>query len=58
MRSTLDGADIVFLGPDNGVGRETERQATFSEIRLLRKPVRAIVFITVPSRSMTHDTLL
>jgi hypothetical protein len=57
-RSALDGADIVFLDPDNGVGRETEKHATFSEIRLLRRPERAIVFITFPGRSMTHDALL
>ncbi|MGH7120830.1 MAG: hypothetical protein ACREFP_17900 [Acetobacteraceae bacterium] len=57
-RNALDGANIVFLDPDNGVGRETEKHATFSEIRLLRKPERAIVFITFPGRSMTHDALL
>ena len=47
-RSALDGANIVFLDPDNGVGAETEKHATFTEIRLLRKPGRAIVFITFP----------
>jgi hypothetical protein len=57
-RSALDGADIVFLDPDNGIGEETEKYATFSEIRLLRKPGRAIVFITFPGRSMKHDALL
>jgi hypothetical protein len=57
-RSALDDADIVFLDPDNGVGAETQKHATFSEIRLLRKPGRAIVFITFPGRSMKHDVLL
>ena len=57
-RSALDSADIVFLDPDNGIGEETEKHATFSEIRLLRKPGRAIVFITFPGRSMKHDALL
>jgi hypothetical protein len=57
MQSTLDRADIVFLDPDNGVGRETEKHATFLEIRLLRKPGRTIVFITFPGRIM-HDLLL
>ena len=33
------------------------KQATFSEIRLLRKPGRAVVFITFPGRSLTHDVL-
>ncbi|GAA5264899.1 hypothetical protein ACOSOMT5_P1324 [Acidiphilium sp. MT5] len=57
-RSALDSADIVFLDPDNGIGEETEKHATFSKIRLLRKPGRAIVFITFPGRSMKHDALL
>jgi hypothetical protein len=57
-RRALNGADIVFLDPDNGIGAETEKHATFSEIRLLRKPGRAIVFITFPGRSTKHDTLL
>lgn len=57
-RAALNGADIVFLDPDNGVGRETEKHATFSEIRMLRKPDRAIVFISFPGRSMKHDALV
>jgi hypothetical protein len=57
-RSALDGADIVFLDPDNGLGGETQKHTTFAEIRLLRKPERAIAFITFPGRSMTHDALL
>jgi hypothetical protein len=57
-RSVLDSADIVFLDPDNGVGGETEKHATFTEIRLLRRSGRAIVFITFPGRDMTHDALL
>jgi hypothetical protein len=57
-RSALKGADIVFLDPDNGIGAETKKHATFSEIQLLRKPGRAIVFITFPGRSMKHDALL
>ncbi len=57
-RTALDGADIVFLDPDNGIGAESEKHAKFSEIRLLRKPARAIVFITFPGRTMPHDVLL
>ena len=30
-RSALDRADIVFLDPDNGVGDETEKHATFGD---------------------------
>lgn len=57
-RNALDGADLVFLDPDNGIGAESEKHATFSEIRLLRKPGRAIVFITFPGRNLKHDALL
>lgn len=56
-RSKLDGADIIFLDPDNGIGDETQKHATFSEIRLLRRPGRAIVFISFPRR-MKHDAQL
>ena len=57
-RSALDSANIVFLDPDNGIGAETEKHATLAEIRLLRKPGRAIVFITFPGRNLKHDALL
>jgi len=57
-REVLSGANIVFLDPDNGLGGETEKHATYSEIRLLRKPGRAIVFIIFPGRNMPHDALL
>lgn len=56
-RSALDGANIVFLDPDNGIGEESEKHATFSEIRLLREPGRSIVFITFPGR-VKHDVQL
>lgn len=57
-RAALDGADIIFLDRDNGFGGETEKHAPFSEIRLLRKPGRAIVVITFPGRNIPHDALL
>jgi len=57
-RRALDSANIIFLDPDNGVGAETEKHATLTEIQLLRKPGRAIVFITFPGRTMKHDALL
>ena len=46
-RSALDGADIVFLDPDNGIGGDTEKHATFAEIRLLRQRGRAIGMSTL-----------
>lgn len=57
-RSALGGANIVFLDPDTGIGEETKKHATFAEIRLLREPGRAIVFITFPGRNLKHDALL
>ncbi|MGJ4935142.1 hypothetical protein [Bradyrhizobium sp. HKCCYLRH3083] len=57
-RTAFDGADIVFLDPDNGIGADSEKQATLSEIRLPRKPDGAIVFITFPGRTMPHDAIL
>lgn len=48
-------ADIVFLDPDNGLGSETAKHATYAEVRQLRRPGRSIAFITFPGRSATHD---
>ena len=47
----------VFLDPDNGVGEDGEKHATCSEIRLLRKPGRAVAIITFPKR-VKHDIQL
>lgn len=58
LRATLNAADIVFLDPDNGLGTETEKHATYEEVRLLRRAGRMIAFITFPGKTMTHDALL
>jgi hypothetical protein len=57
-RAALDRADLVFLDPDNGLGGETIKHATFSELRFLRRPGRAIIFITFPGRTMPHNQLV
>lgn len=57
-RDTLARADLVFLDPDNGLGSETEKHATYAEIRRLRRPGRTLVFISFPGRSMKHDDLV
>jgi hypothetical protein len=45
-------ADLVFLDPDNGVGRVGKRHATLDEVRLLRRPgQRALVLIKFPGRT-------
>lgn len=54
-RKALDGADVVFLDPDNGLGDSSVKHATYSDVRRLRKPGRSIVFITFPGRSSHHE---
>ena len=49
-RQALEAADVVFLDPDNGIGRETPKHATMAELRDLRRPGRSLVFITFPGR--------
>jgi hypothetical protein len=57
-RSDLYDADLVFLDPDNGLSeKSTLKHATFEDIKMLRQPGRAIVFITFPGR-IKHDILL
>lgn len=56
-RFSLETADLIFLDPDNGIGPETEKHATLDELRLLRSPGRAIVFITFPGRRPHADIL-
>ena len=50
----LGECDLVFLDPDNGLGTDPEKHATFEEVKRLRKAGRAIVFITFPKR-IKHD---
>jgi hypothetical protein len=57
-REILEPADLVFVDPDNGLGNETKKHATLAEVRKLRRAGRAIVLITFPGRSTTHDLLL
>ena len=39
-----------IVGAESGVGKETKSYAIFSEIRLLRKLGRAVVFIKFPGK--------
>jgi hypothetical protein len=57
-RDALEVADLVFLDPDNGLGDDPEKHAYLSEIQQLRRPGRAIVFITFSGRIMKHDALV
>lgn len=53
-RSQLEAADLIFLDPDNGLGT-TSKHVTLGEIQNLRKPGRAIVFISFPGMNGSHD---
>ncbi len=53
-RIALDGCDLVFLDPDNGLGRATRKHATLAEIHALRDSKRTIVLISFPHRNNTH----
>ncbi len=57
-RAALADTDIVFLDPDNGLGKETPKHAAWPEIRALRHPGRTLVFITFPGRTKPHAVLL
>lgn len=57
-RAALTNADIVFLDPDNGLGKETPKHAAWPELRALRHPGRTLTFITFPGRTKPHAVLL
>ena len=56
--AALEGADIVFLDPDNGLGDSGKKHATYSELLRLRGSGRPIAFITFPGRQFTHDVMV
>jgi len=53
-RLVLANADLVFLDPDNGIGRPSKKHATLSELTALRHPGRSLGFIAFPHRNSTH----
>lgn len=58
MRTAVQAADIIFVDPDNGVGKAGPRHAGFDEIALLRRPGLAIVLISFPGRHQKHGDQL
>jgi hypothetical protein len=54
MKSKLREANIIFLDPDNGLGRATKRHTTVAEVAAMRQPGRAIVVIKFPGRGGNH----
>ena len=55
MRKILQGSDLVFLDPDNGVGPATERNTTVAEVAAMRRAGRAVVLIKFPGRQQKHS---
>jgi hypothetical protein len=58
MRSSLDNANLVFLDPDNGLGRPSRKHATIDDIANLRRSGRTVCFIVFPGRTHPHDRLV
>lgn len=54
MKVVLQGASIIFLDPDNGVGRVSKRHTTIEEVAAMRQLGRAVVLIKFPGRE-NHD---
>lgn len=52
--ASLERASLVFLDPDNGIGKATERHATLTEIASVRGDRRAVVLIKFPPRTEKH----
>jgi hypothetical protein len=50
MRVCLESSELVFLDPDNGLGMNSKKHATFEEIRSLKRLGRVVIFITFPGR--------
>ncbi len=54
MKSMLREASIIFLDPDNGLGRVTKRHTTVAEVAAMRHSGRAIALIKFPGRGENH----
>ena len=65
MRAELSAGNLIFLDPDNGIGNDSDKHASMSEIEMLRERGRSVVLITFPERKKhpkqvqdLHTTLL
>ena len=54
LKDRLNGCSLVFLDPDNGLGKGGKLHATTEEIRGIRQERRAVVLISFPGR-VQHD---
>lgn len=54
MVEDLDESDLIFLDPDNGLGRHRTKHARVADLVALRRPRRALAIIKFPGRHATH----
>jgi hypothetical protein len=54
MVKAMDYAQLVFLDPDNGLGRGASKHARISDLVALRRNNRAISIIKFPGRHKSH----
>lgn len=55
MAEALEPVDLVFLDPDNGLGRGPTKHARISDLHALNQPRRAIAIIKFPGRHQSHE---
>ena len=55
MQRKLATCDLVFLDPDNGLGKSTPRHATIEELKRFCEGSRAIAFIQFPAVETTRN---
>ena len=58
LKAVLGPANLVFLDPDNSVGKVSRKHATLDELSELRAPGRALAFIKFPNFSRKHPLQL
>ncbi|MBK7581078.1 MAG: hypothetical protein IPI67_12800 [Myxococcales bacterium] len=55
MCLSLADTDLVFLDPDNGLGRHWQKHARIDDLAELRQNNRALVFIKFPHRMSSYE---
>lgn len=55
MVKAMGAADLVFLDPDNGLGRGALKHARIADLTALHREGRAVSIIKFPGRHMRHE---
>lgn len=56
MALALEKPNLVFLDPDNGLGKHRTKHARITDLVALKRPRRALAIIKFPGRHATHAT--